>query len=119
MTERVCVDCGRGEVTFRGRDPDTGGRLCSNCAAYRRQGTCGHCGRHRRIAGVDPNGVAWCPTCQTAARTAHRDAQARERIIAAVAAADPTASRAVIAGVVDRIAQHARSLRRIDRRLNE
>ena len=117
MTDPVCTDCGRSEVTFRGSDPDMGGRLCSNCAAYRRQGTCGHCGRQRRIAGVDPDGVAWCPTCQTAARTACRDAQARDRIIAAVGAADPTAARTVIAAVVAEIAHHARTLRRIDRHL--
>ena len=113
------MDCGRSDVTFRGTDPDTGGRLCSNCAAYRRQGTCGHCGRHRRIAGVDPDGVSWCPTCQTAARTARQDAQARERIIAAMAAADPTAERTVIVAVLDDIARHARTLRRIDRHLAE
>ncbi|MCP4100742.1 MAG: hypothetical protein GY750_04855, partial [Lentisphaerae bacterium] len=113
------MDCGRAGVTFRGTDGDSGGRLCSNCAAYRCQGTCGRCGRHRRIAGVDPDGVAWCPTCQTAARTARADAQARERIIGAVAAADLTAERAVIAAVLDEIARHARTLRRIDRHLVE
>lgn len=119
MTDLGCVDCGRTGVTLRGTAPDTGGRLCSNCAAYRRQGTCGHCGRHRRIAGVDPDGVAWCPTCQTAARTARRDAQARDRIIATVAAADPAAERTVIEAVVQDVAGQARTLRRIDRRLSE
>jgi len=119
VTDPVCVDCGRSEVTFRGRDPDTGGRLCSNCAAYRRKGTCGHCGWHRRIAGIDSDGVAWCPTCQTAARRARQDVQARDRIIAAVAAADGTASRPVIEAVLDDVAGHARTLRRIDRQLSE
>ena len=117
MNDDACVGCGRSEVTFRGTDPNSGRRLCSNCAAYSRQGTCVHCGRHRRIDGVDPDGEPWCPTCQTAARTARADAPTRERIISSVCDSDPPADRGVVVAVLDEIAHHTRTLRRIDRHL--
>lgn len=117
MIHVPCTVCGRSNIQLRGTDPTTGERFCSNCWSYRVLGDCDHCGRHRRIAGLDPDGRSWCPTCQSAARTQRRDLEARTRIVEAVCEADPTADLSDVAELLTSFAAHNRTLRRIDRHL--
>lgn len=113
----ACAGCGRSDIRLRGR-ADDGGRLCSNCCAIRRSGTCTHCGEHARINGRDQDGQPLCQRCRQRIVRHEHDTGALERIIAAVAAADPTLDREVIGAVLASVAEHARSLRRIARHLD-
>lgn len=113
----TCADCGRRGVRLRGRI-DNGGRVCSNCCAIRRSVTCASCGEHARINGRDRDGQPLCQRCRLRVLRHGQDIAARERIITAVAAADPTLNRAVIGAVLTSITEHARSLRRIARHLD-
>jgi len=78
--------------------------------AIRNSATCGHCGEHRRIDGRDPDGVAWCARCRQHDRRAAIDAGRRQRILAAVDAADPALDLEMIHDVLEATVQSRRSL---------
>lgn len=110
-----CARCGRAARLW-GRGP--AGRICNNCVAIRNSATCAHCGEHRRVAGRDPDGLAWCARCQQRHHHAGVDADRRQRIIAAVTAADTSVSVAVVESELDATVAARVSLRRLAEHLD-
>jgi len=75
--------------------------------------TCAYCGVHRRVAGRDPDGLAWCVPCQQRHRGAALDAARRQRVIAVVAGADPSLGTELVEAALNATAGARTTLRRL------
>jgi hypothetical protein len=114
VTGPACPWCRR-VVRLRGVSPQ--GRICSNCCAKRRTGTCACCGRVARLVGRSPAGSAWCERCARRAASLARVAGHRAVVVGAVAAVEPDLDAAVIDRVVTAVATSRRALRRLAEQL--
>lgn len=110
MSDRAppCARCGRVAALW-GLSPD--GRICQACVAMRNDATCAHCGEHRRIAGRDPTGLAWCERCRNRHRRTHQDQERRHRIVAVVRDVDPSLDVSSVAAALAATVGSRRSLR--------
>lgn len=104
----ACAHCGRFGVLW-GRTDE--GRICRRCVAIRSSGTCGHCGDHRRIAGRDPDGLAWCRSCKNRHRRDAEDVERRRLVVTAVITANSTLTAPVVEDVLSATVGSRRSLR--------
>jgi len=105
VSDPACAGCGR-RVTLSGGGPR--GRICTACVARAHQGVCASCGRHRKLVGRNPEGAPWCDACYRTAGAARLATARRTLVLAAVAAAEPALTDAVVTRVIDQIADGRR-----------